>query len=642
MPLVFIPLIPVLAFLLLILVGRRLGRASALVSIGASVVALGLSLAAVRRLLAGEAVAQALPWLGLPDLGGLGSVPLDWGFRVDPLGALMLLVVTGVGTLIQIYSTGYMADDPRYSRFFAYLSLFTGSMLGLVLADNLVVLYLFWELVGLCSYLLIGFWFDRPSAAEAGTKAFITTRIGDCGLAIGIWLLFSLTGRVDLASLEAAAQSLAPGLVTAVALLIFCGAVGKSAQFPLHVWLPDAMEGPTPVSALIHAATMVAAGVYLVARCEPLLAASPIASMVVAVIGTFTALLAATMALVATDIKKILAYSTISQLGYMILAQGVGAMEAGMFHLMTHACFKALLFLAAGSVILGTHHEQDIRRMGGLLRTMPLTGWTCLIAALAISGVPPLAGFWSKDEILTAAWRGGHPVITTVGVVTAGLTAFYMFRLIGLTFFGRYRGHHPPHESPIAMTAPLAFLAAASVVAGLPGSPWMHHALPSFLAGHAHHPPAAPGVMLVSVAAALVGIGAAWAVYVGGWRPIPEHVRQTWQGVYRLLVHKYWLDEIYDRWVVRPVLRVAAWGRRFDERIVDGAVNGAGAVGVAVSRLKRWVDQTLVDGAVHATAEAVRWSGGVLRRLQTGFVQQYLLIVVGGAVAIAAATLLTR
>ncbi len=636
MPLVLIPLIPVAAFVVLILIGRRLGKASAIVSIAASAAAMLLSIQAVGRLLAGESVAQSLPWLGI------GSVPLDWGFRVDPLAAVMLLVVTVIGTLIQIYSTGYMADDARFSRFFAYLSLFTGSMLGLVLADNFVVLYLGWELVGLCSYLLIGFWFEKPSAANAGKKAFITTRIGDCGMAIGIWMLFALTGRTDFASLEGSAHLLAPGVVTAIALFLFAGAIGKSAQFPLHVWLPDAMEGPTPVSALIHAATMVAAGVYMVARCEPLLAASPAASMVVATVGTFTACFAATMALVATDIKKVLAYSTISQLGYMIMAQGVGAMEAGMFHLVTHACFKALLFLAAGSVILGTHHEQDMRKMGGLLKTMPVTGWTCFIAALAISGVPPLAGFWSKDEILVAAWHGGHPVITIIGLITAGLTAFYMFRMIGMTFFGRYRGHHHPHESPAVMTVPLAILAFFSIVVGFPGSPFMHHAFPSFLAGHPHHPPAAPGLMLASVAVALTGIGIAWACYVRGWQPVPARVKESWQGVYQLLVHNYWMDELYGTWIVQPTMRLAEQWRRFDERIVDGAVNGAGVAAVWLSRVKQWVDQALVDGAVNGAAVLVRWSGGALRQLQTGFVQHYLLVVMVGAVAIAAATLLTR
>ena len=431
----FIPLFPFIAFAINILFGRKLKKASALVSIAASSIAFLVAAMTFIGNINGEGSYTIARWLSF------NGVPLDFGVTIDALSCMMLLVVTVVGTLIQIYSIGYMHDDARFSRFFAYMSLFMGSMLGLLLADNFVMLYIFWEGVGLCSYLLISFWFERPAAARAGMKAFITTRIGDTGLLIGILLLFFSTKTLyfkDLAGLAINDTTL-----MAVSILIFCGAMGKSAQFPLHVWLPDAMEGPTPVSALIHAATMVAAGVYLVARCYGLFISHHVALIFVAYIGGITAFMAASIALVNNDIKRILAYSTISQLGLMMLGLGVGGYEAGTFHLMTHAFFKALLFLCAGSIIHSIHveddpavHTQDIRKMGGLFPKMKITGTTLIIAGLAIAGIPPLSGFWSKDELLSEIINTGHPVLFAAAALTSLMTAFYIFRLIFLVLFG--------------------------------------------------------------------------------------------------------------------------------------------------------------------------------------------------------------
>ena len=468
-----IPIWPLLGFLLNGFFGRRLGE-SLVAKIGCGSVGLSLlaSLGAVWDLAGlphdARRVEQVMaPWIGV------GGFQADWGLLLDPLSAVMILVVSGVGFLIHVYAVGYMHDDRDVPRFFTYLNLFTFSMLMLVLANNYLLLYVFWEAVGLCSYLLIGFWFERPAAAEAGKKAFIVNRVGDFGFGLGVMLLWTTLGTVQYAAAFAAAPdrlAAGGGLVTAITLLLFLGATGKSAQLPLHVWLPDAMEGPTPVSALIHAATMVTAGVYMVARSAPLFNLAPLTMGVVAWIGGLTAVFAATIALVQTDIKRVVAYSTISQLGYMFLGCGVGAYAAAIFHLMTHAFFKALLFLGAGSVIHGLSGEQDLRKMGGLRRRMPITAWTFLAAALANVGIFPLAGFWSKDEILFGAFAGGSIALWALAAGGVFLTGFYMLRCYYLAFEGPSRAPshaHPAHESPAVMSVPLVILAVFAMGVGV-------------------------------------------------------------------------------------------------------------------------------------------------------------------------------
>ncbi len=588
-----IPLFPFLAFWVNILLGKTLHRASAWISIIASLISMVLSISTAQGFLAGAGSYPLGTWLTF-----FGQ-PIAFGVIVDPLTVMMLLVVTVVATLIMIYSVGYMGGDPHFSRYFAYMSLFTASMLGLVLADNLLMLYIFWEGVGLCSYLLIAFWFERPAAARAGLKAFLTTRIGDTGLLLGIFLLFAATGSLSFTDLSKANGP--EWMLMAAALLIFSGAVGKSAQFPLHVWLPDAMEGPTAVSALIHAATMVAAGVYLVARCFVLFAAHPVCLEVVAVMGGISALMAASIASVNNDIKKVLAYSTISQLGLMMLGLGVGGYSAGTFHLMTHAFFKALLFLCAGSIIHGVH-TQDIRLMGGLFYRMKTTGITFVIGTLAIAGVPPLSGFWSKDEILAQAF-GPHPVLFITALLTSFLTAFYMARLMLLVLFGKSRSELQTHESPVTMRFPLVVLSFFALFAGLLGSPWMHHAFQKFLAFQVPYPSEeAPSkfVMGLSIGVSLLGIGLAYSIYILHRRFLPEGIRAQFGWLYRLLMNKYYIDEIYEAVFVQPFLRLCRLSFRFDMAAIDGVVNGI--------------------------ANLVRRAGGILRRLQSGFVQNYLLI----------------
>ncbi len=520
-----IPLLPVLGaavngiagLVSVRLTGRRPPKnLVATIAVGMVVLSFAISVGSVLALLALPAEERLferdyftwIPGLEVRTLEGIRNFTIYWGFQLDPLSAVMILVVTGIGLLIHIYSVGYMWDDDGFYRFFTYLNLFMAAMLTLVLANNYLVLFVGWEGVGLCSYLLIGFYVDKKSAGDAGKKAFIVNRVGDFGFALGMMLLFATVGSLDYTTAfeTIAGRYTAPevgfGLLTAIALLLFIGATGKSAQIPLYVWLPDAMEGPTPVSALIHAATMVTAGVYMVARSAAIFTRAPKAMAVVAVIGIVTALVAATIGLVQKDIKRVLAYSTVSQLGYMFTALGVGAFGAAIFHLFTHAFFKALLFLGSGSVIHGTH-EQDMTRMGGLKKYMPWTFRTMMIGTLAIAGVPFLAGFFSKDEILWKAFSSphGHPVIYLIGLTVAGFTAFYMFRLMFLTFFGRERfaggqapagsdaahghaghddhGHGVPHESPTLMIAPLMILAFFSAVVGFLGvPPWMHHYLP--------------------------------------------------------------------------------------------------------------------------------------------------------------------
>lgn len=562
----------------------------------------------------------------------VGPLEIKLGLMMDSLTAVMLFVVTGVSLMIQIYSLGYMKDDESVSRFFAYMSLFTFSMLGIVLADNLIMLYVFWELVGLSSYLLIGFWFQRPSAAAAAKKAFIVTRFGDLGFLVAILGVYFTVGSegFDIAALHhfAEVHTLEGMALTLIALGIFAGAVGKSGQFPLHTWLPDAMEGPTPVSALIHAATMVAAGVFLVARFFPLFEESSSAMHTVAYIGGGTALFAATMGLVMTDFKRVLAYSTISQLGFMMLALGVGSLPAALFHLFTHAFFKALLFLGAGSVIhgVGEKYDVDIRRLGGLMRPMPWTFVTFLIGALSISGIPPLAGFWSKDEILNAAWNEEKGVYI-LAIVAAFLTSLYMFRLVFLTFTGQYRGETAeahgddahaggaPRESPGVMLIPLTILAAGAIAAGLASLPgfsifgipdsWMGE----FLAGHSGE--FATGIAVSSSLVAAAGIIVAYAVYVAKVVNT-ETIVATFKPVHTLLVKKYYFDVLYEDIIVRKGLYafLSNLGDKFDRHIVDRAVNTVGLIG--------------------------RNMGRAIGRLQTGQVQAYGVGITVGLIVILA------
>jgi len=622
----WIPGLPLAAFAILILVGRRLGRASAGVSIAAMVGSLALTGALAPAVFRVEHV--GIQWTWLPHEAGRFQI----GLAVDGLSFLMLAVVTVVGTLIQVYSVGYMHHDARFSRFFAYLSLFCASMLGLVMADHFVLLYMCWELVGLCSYLLISFWFEKPQAAMAGRKAFITTRIGDTGLLIGIILLAFTVGELHLDRLSVVRTQLVLGhhetLLTIISLLIFSGAVGKSAQLPLHVWLPDAMEGPTPVSALIHAATMVAAGVYLVARTLPLF--TPPSLMGVLGIGLATHLFAGTVALTMTDIKRILAYSTISQLGLMMTALGLGAMELAMFHLFTHAFFKALLFLGAGSVIHATHH-QDLAQLGGLSRLMPWTAATFLIAALSMGGAFPLSGFWSKDAILLEAHHA-HPWLMWALLGGAIMTTSYVFRLYLRCFHGASHGTHHPHESPVVMVLPMAVLAIGATGAGFFGSPWLHQPLLRILGETVVHEDVDPAILLYSTVALVTGFLLARIVGFRRRSLLPSWLRPVGTWLYRLAANKYFIDEAYNRFIIQPFLRLTSALSRFDLRVIDGLVDRTGMAGWSLSQLKDQFDRQVVDRLVNGLAQVVRTISQLGRRIQTGLVHHYLLCVVAAVV----------
>ena len=636
MPLLLIPLFPLISFVILIFFGRRLGKASPAISLSALLASALISLRIFSNLLASPGSPAHITWTWL----ALGGKPLQMGLMADALSTTMCLVVTIIGFFIMLYSIGYMADDKRFSRFFAYLSLFFTAILTLVLADNFLLLYIGWEGVGLCSYLLISFWFEKPAAAAAGKKAFITTRIGDLGLFGAIVLMALYLGDLSFAGLEAKAATLG-AMAPVVALLIFWGACGKSAQFPLHVWLPDAMEGPTPVSALIHAATMVAAGIYLVARTLPLFLPNPTAMLVVALVGGFTSFFAATIACTQTDLKRILAYSTLSQLGLMMLALGCGSAFAGMFHLVTHAWFKALLFLGAGSVIHAMHH-QEITRMGGLLKTMPITAVTFIVASIAMAGIPPLSGFWSKEEILAAAAGFSHPAFPGIGqiflwlvIAISGMTAFYITRAVVLTFLGEPREHeHHAHESPLVMTGPLIFLSVGAAAVGLLGSPWGGHLFQNFLGGaeEAHRAP--EWIAAVSVTVAASGIALAFLRYGAGVQLLPAGLRSSLRPLYQVVANKYYVDEFYDRAIMQPLLRLTQWTFSFDQKVVDGAVNQAGETGLRLSRANGLFDQYGVDGAVNGIGFTVGRAGAAVRLLQTGLVQNYLLIASAGAVVL--------
>jgi len=544
-----------------------------------------------------------------------GDLRVNFGVRVDGLTAVMLVVVTTVSLLVQLYSTGYMAGDPAYGRYFAHMCIFTTSMLGLVLADNLFMLFIFWELVGLSSYLLIGFWYHKPSAAAAAKKAFIVTRVGDLGLLAALLLVSTRAHTFDVTGIQEWANSGGPEgwIVTLFALGIFAGAAGKSAQFPLHVWLPDAMEGPTPVSALIHAATMVAAGVYLVARFFPVFEASADARLVVAWIGAVTALLAATIAIVQTDFKRVLAYSTISQLGYMMLALGAFGYGAAIFHLFTHAFFKALLFLGSGSVNHATN-TFDMRKMGGLRKHMPITYWTFVVGSLSLAGIFPLAGFWSKDEILLDAWRHNH-ALWVFGAIVAFMTAFYMFRAIFLTFHGEYKGGEPvdhhdedshfhgdpahPHESPWNMALPLLILTLPAIGAGWFAydgifADFIEGALPSV---HEHGSSFEWGIAISSSILALAGIGTAYAIYIRKWVS-SRSLSMGFGPITVLFENKWYMDRIYEDLFVRTILQ-RGWNRLLelnDKYVFDGLVNGSGRISAYASSRLRIIQNGQVQG----------------------------------------------
>jgi NADH-quinone oxidoreductase subunit L len=644
-----VPALPAIGAAILLLFGRRIGEPRA-GWLATGLMALSFAWSVV-MLLALRDIEPRRHTVDLFTWFPTGGLQVKMGFLADPLSITFILFVTGVGTLIHLYSLGYMHGDANFGRYFAFMNLFGASMLVLVLGSSFLVTFIGWEGVGLCSYLLISFWFERNSAAVAGKKAFVTTRVGDVGFLLAMFLIFAELGSLNYGAMDAGAGKLAAGTATAISLLLFMSAVGKSAQFPLHVWLPDAMEGPTPVSALIHAATMVTAGVFLVARAHPFFEASGGSALtVVSVIGAVTALLAATVALIQVDIKRVLAYSTISQLGFMFLGLGVRAYAAAIFLVVAHAFYKATLFLGAGSVIHRDADNQDMRTMGGLRKYMPLTALGFVVAWLAIAGVPPLAGFWSKDEVLSRAYFAGDYGVWIVGVVAAALTAFYMTRTVWLVFYGNQRFQaedgaevpeespfesptvpafvppgparltHPPHESPSTMTLPILVLAAAAAVGGVLSLPfggleflteWLHHPtfdgvpeidVTSFVA--------ATTLTVISVLVALVGLTLAFRIYRRGIPnpdadPLPARLGFTG----RLFQHAYYFDEAIAALVRGPVLRAADWlSRAFDLGVIDGAVNGVAAL--------------------------VRDTGGRLRRVQTGLVRNYALGVVLGAVAL--------
>jgi NADH-quinone oxidoreductase subunit L len=607
-----VPAFPLAGALINVLFGRLTGRRAHWIAVPALAGSFLASCAVAARAWSSGAFSDTLfTWIVAGDFEtGVTAY-------VDALTGVMLLVVTGVGFLIHLYSTGYMHDDPGYARFFAYLNLFVFSMTMLVLAGNFLLLYVFWEAVGLCSYLLIGFWYTRPAAAQAGKKAFIVNRVGDFGFGLGIMWLWTALGTLDFVAVFKGAATLPTATATGIALLLFMGACGKSAQLPLHTWLPDAMEGPTPVSALIHAATMVTAGVYMVARSHAVFERSGSALEVVAWVGTITAVFAATIGLVQTDIKRVLAYSTVSQLGYMFAAVGLGAYVAGIFHLVTHAFFKALLFLGAGSVIHGLHGEQDLRKMGGLAYKLPITATTMWVGGLGLAGVPPLAGFFSKDEILAAAMGEGHTLMFLLLLAGAFLTAFYTFRLLFLAFSGSPRMGkevlHHAHESPWVMTGPLVLLALATVVAGFVlGLPLdttrFVQLLKSVFAEHeGGHSKLVPLLSVVVVVAGFV-----LALYRYKLTPVkPERVGQPSTPLRALLLNAYYVDALYDRVIVRPLFVLSGvLATVFDAGVLDGIVNGVG--------------------------RAVTVGAAGLRRLQTGYAVNYALTMLVGAVVLVA------
>ena len=636
----FVPAFPLLGFLVNGLLALTLKSQPEEKIVGKKIVrwigcgAIGLSfltsIAILFELLAlpeGERVVQKIAFTWILS----GNFHINISFLLDPLSSVMIAVVSGVGFFIHLYSTGYMAHDRGYARYFSYLNLFTFFMLTLVLSNNFLLLYLGWEGVGLCSYLLIGFWYERKSAADAGKKAFIVNRIGDFGFALGVMLIFWTFGTLNYTEVFESAPNilaLGGGVVTAITLLLFMGATGKSAQIPLYVWLPDAMEGPTPVSALIHAATMVTAGVYMVARCHALFLLAPVSMAVVAIVGAVTAMYAASIGLFQNDIKRVLAYSTISQLGYMFLACGVGAFASGIFHLMTHAFFKALLFLGAGAVMHALAGELNMQKMGDLKKYMPTTFWCFLCATLAISGIPLFSGFFSKDEILWKAYSSphGHFLLWLIGVITAGMTAFYMFRLFFLTFLGKSRVDPQIkdhiHEAPKAMTIPLIVLAFLSLIGGYVGVPhslggsnrferflspvFGHNPTESHVA--VHSPSSEYLLMLISVIIVLFGIFIAHQLYIRN-PETPKKLAERFKTPYRIIFNKYYVDEFYSMVIVKPVINFALF-------------------------LWKIIDVKIVDGTANGIASLTKWVGELFRRTETGYLRNYALSLIFGAILI--------
>ncbi len=609
-----VPLLPALSFLIIIFLTKPWKKLSALVCVAGMVLSCVIATLAAYGVFTNHEFTEkplvySVRWFSMAGLN------IDVGVQLDPTSAMMMFMVTLVASLIFIYATGYMEGDPGYSVFFSYLSLFGASMLLLVVSSNLLQMFVAWELVGLCSYLLIGFYSHKISAREAAKKAFITCRVADFGLLLGLLSLQIVFGTLNLTELAEKIshfeQYTTMGILTLIALLVFAGPIGKSGQFPLHVWLPDAMEGPTPVSALIHAATMVVAGVYLVGRTLFLFHEVPTAMELVAVTGGFTALFAASIAITQREIKRILAYSTVSQIGYMMLALGLGSLTASMFHLWTHAFFKALMFLCAGSVLHALHHKADVWEMGGLIKKMPITGWTFVVGGLAIAGVPPFAGFWSKDEILLAAFDTGHYVLFGMAALTAFMTAFYMWRLIFLALFGDEKPENHPHESPLNMTLPLIALAVLSAVGGLVGTPWAPFWQEWIFFGHPHHADPNYLIMIGSVVLALAGIYLAYNLYCADKTRAKAHaLAERYRFFWTVSYNKYYIDEIY------------LW---FNHTFIDGA-----------ARLFYLFDIYVVDGVfVNGIAAITRLSGEGLRVTQTGRLQNYALVFFLGVLAVA-------
>jgi NADH-quinone oxidoreductase subunit L len=748
-----IPLLPGVGAAINGLVGIRYfsRKTAGLVACAMMTLALGVSLFAFWQLLGlppearafDVVVAQWIPAIPLQThSGAIGAFQVPWGFRLDPLSGMMILIVTGIGTMIHVYSTAYMAEEPRggVARFFCYLNLFCFFMLMLVLGNSFLVMFVGWEGVGLCSYLLIGYWYEKKSASDAGKKAFITNRVGDWGFILGVFLIYFTFGTLDFRAVQNAAatmpvESMHFGVLSFICLLLFVGATGKSAQIPLYVWLPDAMEGPTPVSALIHAATMVTAGVYMLGRNAVLFSHAPQVMTIVAIVGVLTALMAATIGLVQYDIKRVLAYSTVSQLGYMFTAMGVGAFSAGAFHLMTHAFFKALLFLGSGSVIHAMGGEQDMRRMGGLKKYLPVTFATMMLGTLAIAGIFPLSGFFSKDEILFKAFVA-NKAVWVLAVITAFMTAFYMYRLMSMTFFGGYRGPawetasapavamavqhgaahpadphahgqahrvehevshgpaephdhdaggghghgpwHGPHESPSPMTFPLQVLAVGAVIAGLIGIPTAlgggntieHFLEPSFTAQVTAQTAGVPGIeaaaepreaaaepaeheeahvsrgvelglMGFSLVVAVCGILLARRFYVTS-PEISDRLATQWSGAHRVLSNKYYVDELYDATVISGTFASGRGLWTFDRNVVDGVVNGSGWLTIVSAWFSGLTDRTVVDGLVNLIGRICEEGSFWFRRIQTGLVQNYAVLMLFGIFAFVSIYLFMR
>ena len=672
-----IPLFPALGFVINGLFGKRMPKAAInIVACGSVLLSFVYALGAVLGLIGLEEEARShtvtvFEWINAGAAhtsgGDLTHFEVSWGFLLDPLSSVMVLVVSGIGFLIHVYSTGYMAHEDGYYRFFAYLNLFMFSMLTLILGSNYLMLFVGWEGVGLCSYLLIGFFITKRSAGDAAKKAFVVNRVGDWGFSIGIMLIFFTFGTLEFTGVNEAIHAGVEGglyhagdmIFVVIAIALFIGATGKSAQLPLYVWLPDAMEGPTPVSALIHAATMVTAGVYMVARSNFIYQLAPSAMLLVAVVGALTALMAASIALVQNDIKRVLAYSTVSQLGYMVLALGVGAFAAAIFHLMTHAFFKALLFLGSGSVIHSVHHEQDMRKMGALKNKIPITFATMAIGTLAIAGTPLLSGFFSKDEILWRTFSNpqGNIVLYGIGVVVAGMTAFYMFRMLFMTFFGESRvdPHVNVHESPKAMTIPLIVLAVGAVFAGYVGLPvWIAETntfeqflepvfepLPfeaaaaggavSEVVEYSHAFEAAMAAF--SVLIAFIGFFVAYSMYFKKSNRARELATQ-YKGAYQALLGKYYIDELYDFLFVDRSKSFGTRLWRFDATYVDGAVNRSAWATVKSADVSGWWDRWVVDGAVRFVGGFVKTFSWPVRLIQTGYVQNYALMMILGVLVL--------